>query len=113
MKIFISQPMTGKTPEEIEATYQAAVEDIRQRIEPGLHQPVEFLNTRNYILPRSMTTGGHNEAIATLGHAIQVMSRADAVYFCEGAEQSRGCAVEHAVAKVYGIPMFRPEGLAI
>ena len=112
MKIFISQPMTGRTPEEVEETYKNAVEDIRNRIAPGASD-IEFLNTRNYILPRTMTRGGHNENIAMLGHAIQVMSMADAVYFCEGAEQSRGCACEHTVAKIYGIPMFRPEGLAV
>ena len=113
MKVFISQPMTGKTQEEIEETYKKAVEDIKKRFIHDDMLPLEFLSTRNYILPRCFTRGGHHQGIATLSHAIQVLSMADAVYFCEGAEESRGCAVEHAVAKVYGIPMFRPEGLAV
>lgn len=111
MKVFISQPMDGKEKEEIEQVYQAAVADIRERIRMAEGDTLEFLNTRNYILPKQLRNDGCNERIAYLSHAIQVMSRADVVYFCEGAEKSQGCACEHAVAKVYGIPIMRPEGL--
>ena len=112
MKVFVSQPMSGKTREETEQVYQDAVADIRERIRSTENDPLEILSTRNYILPKQLSRG-RNENIATLSHAIQVMSMADAVYFCEGAEQSRGCTVEHAVAKVYGIPILRPEGLPV
>ena len=112
MKVFVSQPMTGVNQEIVEAVFQDAAKDIRERLGASTTEPIEILSTRNYILPRQLQRG-RNQNIAYLSHAIQVMSMADAVYFCEGAEQSRGCAVEHAVAKVYGIPIFRPEGLPV
>lgn len=112
MKIFVSQPMAGKTKEEIEQVYQQAANDIRRRITPMTSDPVEILSTRNYILPRQLQRG-HNERIAYLSHDIQVMSMADIAYFCEGAENSPGCAAEHAVAKIYGMTIMRPEGLPL
>ena len=112
MKIFVSQPMNGKTKEEIEQVYQQAAADIRRRIAPMTNDPIEILSTRNYILPRQLQQG-RNERIAYLSHSVQVMSMADVVYFCEGAETSPGCASEHAIAKIYGLTIMRPEGLPL
>ena len=112
MKVFISQPMHERTQEEIEQVYQTAAADVRARLTPHTTEPIELLSTRNYILPKQLQNG-RNQRIAYLSHSIQVMSMADAVYFCEGAENSAGCASEHAIAKIYGIPIMRPEGLPL
>ena len=112
MKIFVSQPMTGKSKEEIEQVYQQAAYDIRRRLSPMTNDTIEILSTRNYVLPKALQRG-RNERIAALSHAIQVMSMADIVYLCEGAEASPGCASEHAIAKVYGLAIMRPEGLPL
>ena len=112
MKIFVSQPMNGKSREEIESVFQEAVYDIRTRLSGLTSDPIEILSTRNYVLPKNLARG-RNERIACLSHAIEVMSRADIVYFCEGAEMSAGCASEHAIAKIYGLTIMRPEGLPL
>lgn len=110
MKVFVSQPMTGKTKEEIESVFQAARADIRRRFaasNPPME--VEILSTRNYILPRFLDNDGHNREMAYMSHAIQVMSMADMVYFCPGASQSRGCTAELDLAKIYGLMVIGPE----
>lgn len=38
-----------------------------------------------------------------LGHALQILSEADIVFFGEGWENVRGCKIEHACAEAYGI----------
>ena len=44
------------------------------------------------------------DSVFYLGGAIQKMSRADAVYFDEGWEESEGCQVERFTALMYHIP---------
>lgn len=38
-----------------------------------------------------------------LGRSIQQMEEADAIYFCEGWEDARGCLIERQVAEKYGL----------
>lgn len=106
--VFISLPMSGKTDKEIGhrlcsingAVKKACVakfgwnwDDIKtidnfwDHDEPD-HTGLKVKNTR----------------IFYLGGALQKMSRADAVYFDEGWEQSIGCNVERYVALKYNMP---------
>ena len=103
-KIFISQPMNGKTTEEIE-------------------------NERNYIIDRLATQfARENECIEIidsffkdkpyeasplwyLGESIKLMSEADVVFFCDGWQIARGCQIEHDCALEYGIDTMYEEDL--
>ena len=37
------------------------------------------------------------------------MSKCNAVYFCKGWENARGCKIEHKTAKAYGLDMIYEE----
>lgn len=106
MKIFISQPMKGLSPEQVEAMYQSAVNDIRSQIKPDI--PVEFLSTRKYELPYELRKG-RNERMCYWSHALQVLSMADAIYLCPGWQNAAGCTVEANVARLCGLPVIGPE----
>ena len=98
-KIFISQPMNGKTTEEIE-------------------------NERNYIIDRLRERGGGGgvdsffkdkpyeaSPLWYLGESIKLMSEADVVFFCDGWQTARGCQIEHDCALEYGIDTMYEEDL--
>lgn len=44
--------------------------------------------------------------VAFLGKAIEKMAQCDAVYFCRGWENARGCEIEHDVAQTYGLDIL-------
>ena len=107
MKVFISQPMVGFTPEQIELTYREAVADIKRRVSSGTD--LEILSTRKYELPYELRKG-RNEQMCYWSHAIQVLSMADVIYLCPGWQNSAGCSVEANVARLCGLPVIGPEG---
>lgn len=92
MKIFISQPMFGKTDEQIR---QEREELIKQIEEDGN----EYLD--------SIVADGleevNNDSIGLfyLGKSLEIMSKADEVWFMNGWDKSRGCKIEYQVAKDY------------
>ena len=44
-----------------------------------------------------------------LAKSLEKMSLCDAVYFCKGWEQARGCRIEHEVAVAYGLNVICEE----
>ena len=95
-KCMISQPMNGLTDEQIRSTRDRAIIAIN---EAGY----EVLNSYfpEYSIVRADFTGV-NIPVYYLANAIEVMSECEAVYFCKGWDESRGCKIEHEIAKQYG-----------
>lgn len=94
-KLFISQPMRGKTDEEILAVRAQAI----QSAERVLGEEVEVID--------SFIKGAPAPAAARplwcLGESLKLLSGADVAYFAEGWENARGCKIEHECAIEYGI----------
>lgn len=95
-KIFISQPMKGKSDEEILKARKLAVERAARILEG----PIEVID--------SFFQGAPAEAkpLWFIGKSIQLMADADAVVFVEGWEDACGCKIEHECAVQYGIPII-------
>ena len=93
MKIFISQPMNGKTTEQIKNERQAMVEYFE-----GMEH--EVIDSIYYDTEKEQPT---NVPLWYLGKSLQDMSKADAVVFMHGWENARGCLAENHCAKTYGI----------
>lgn len=95
-KLFISQPMRGKTDEEI----LKVREEIRTRAEQTIGEPVELINSFIEDYP-----GEINKSIPVwyLGKSILFLSQADIAYFGGDWRNARGCKIEHEVAVQYGI----------
>ena len=91
MKIFISQPMSGLTDEQIQQDRQRIISAVGS-IFSG--QEIEVLDSffKNF-------TG---DPLEYLGKALAIMAEADCVVFAEGWKESRGCSIEHLCAVQYG-----------
>ena len=98
-KIFISQPMNGKTNEEIENERDSIIDRLRE------NECVEiidsFFNDKPY----------EASPLWYLGESIKLMSEADVVFFCNGWQTARGCQIEHDCALEYGIDTMYEEDL--
>ena len=95
IKIFISQPMNGKTNEEIE-------------------------DERNYIISRLVTHFPRAEIIDSffkdaphdakplwyLAKSLELLATADVAYFCKDWDKYRGCKIENTCAIEYGIDVI-------
>ena len=103
MKVFISQPMRGKTDEQIRAEREEAVKKIKALYK---NYDVEILDTlfndSNDIKLESQIS----RSMYYLGKLIQYMRDADLVYFMKNWKDYRGCRVEHYVAEQYGLKMM-------
>ena len=102
IRIFISQPMNGKTNEEIE--------DKRNNIINRL--TLQFANESIEIID-SFFKDEPYEALPLwyLGESIKLMSEADIVFFCEGWQTARGCQIEHDCALEYSMNTMYEEDL--
>ena len=104
IKIFISQPMNGKTNEEIE--------DKRNHIISRLTLQFARENENVEIIDSFFKDAPHNaKPLWYLGESIKLMSEADVVFFCNGWQIARGCQIEHDCALEYGIDTMYEEDL--
>ena len=95
MKYFISQPMNGKTVEEIKAKRKEVETAILEQ-EPGAE-----------ILDSYIESAPHDaKPLWFLGKSLEILSNADIAYFCEGWEKARGCKLENECALAYGITVI-------
>lgn len=92
-KLFISQPMKGKTDDEILKEREEAIREA----EKDIGEQVEVID--------SFFRGAPAEAkpLWFLGKSLEFLSQADVVYFASGWSNARGCNIEHQCAKLYGI----------
>lgn len=104
IKIFISQPMNGKTNEEI----LKAREDITARLSAQFAR----CNTYIEIIDSFFKDAPHDaKPLWYLGESIKLMSEADIVFFCDGWQAARGCQIEHDCTIEYGIDTMYEEDL--
>lgn len=92
-KLFISQPMKGKSDEQIKEERRVAVKEV----EEILGEEVEIIDSFFEKAPVDA------RPLWFLGASLVLLSTADAVYFAKGWEQFRGCKMEHSAAIEYGI----------
>lgn len=106
MRAMLSQPMAGKTDEEIIATREKAIKSLENR---G-YEIVNTLFTDEWYKPESMEKRGVVQIpLCFLAKSLESMSLCHAAYFCKGWESARGCRIEHEAAKAYGLEIIYEE----
>lgn len=95
-KLFISQPMKGKTDEEILAVRNKAIASA----EKHLGEKVEVIDSFFQSAPADA------KPLWFLGKSIELLSNADVAYFAKGWDEARGCKIEHECALQYGIDII-------
>lgn len=103
MKAMISQPMAGKTNEEIEATRNKAVQLLKSK---G-YEVIDTYFTDEWASKENMECRGVVQIpVQFMAKSIDKMSCCNAVYFCNGWVEARGCRIEHNVAVSYGLTVI-------
>lgn len=95
-KLFISQPMKGKSDEDILAERKKAIQSAEQKI----GEPVEVIDSFSRKL-RWMQS-----PLWFLGKSLELLAGADIAYFAKGWQEARGCKIENTCAIEYGIPVI-------
>ena len=96
LKLFISQPMRGKTDEEILAVREKAIESV----ERNLGEKVEVIDSFFQNAPADA------KPLWYLGKSLELLSTADVAYFAKDWEKYRGCRIENTCAVEYGIDVI-------
>lgn len=91
IKIMISQPMAGKTTEQIKKERQKAIKQLNKYI----HEEFTVIDT---------VIEDHEEKsdLQCFAESIMFLDKADCLVMVPGWESSRGCRLEHDIAKQYG-----------
>lgn len=106
MKAMLSQPMAGKTEEEIVATREKAI----KALEAMGYEVVNTLFTDEWYSNEKMQERGVVQIpLCFLAKSLENMSLCHAAYFCKGWEQARGCRIEHQAATDYGLTILYEE----
>lgn len=100
-KLFISQPMRGKTDEEILRERKALIADAAEALREDEVQVLDTIFT---------DFAEDTPPLVYLGRSLEVLARADAAVFASGWETARGCRIEHDAAETYGVPIVELKG---
>ncbi len=95
-KLFISQPMKGKTDEEILEERQKAIKSAEKMV----GEPVEVIDSFFQNAPADA------KPLWFLGKSLELLAGADIAYFVKGWQDARGCKIENTCAIEYGIPVI-------
>ena len=105
-KAMLSQPMAGKTNEEIIATRERAIKSLNKL---G-YEIVNTLFTDEWYSQEKMKERGVVQIpLCFLAKSLENMSLCHAAYFCKGWEKTRGCRIEHDAAVAYGLKVIYEE----
>lgn len=104
--VMISQPMAGKTEEEIIEAREKARRYINSK-------GYTFINTLftddRYKVENMINEDIINFPLYYFANSVMNMCKCDAVYFCNGWEKARGCRLEHEIADAYGLKIIYEE----
>ena len=105
-KAMLSQPMAGKSEQEIVETRNRAIATLK---EAG-YEIVNTLFTDEWYSKEAMEERGVVQiTLCFLAKSLENMSLCHAAYFCKGWENARGCRIEHEAAKAYGLKIIYEE----
>ena len=93
IKVFISQPMNGKTNDEIIAEREKLINSAKERY----GENVEIIDSFFKDAPHDA------KPLWFLGKSLELLSTADVAIFAKDWEQARGCRIENTCAIEYGI----------
>lgn len=105
-KAMISQPMRGKSDDEIVRTREKALVDLEMR---GFSTINTLFTDEWYSKEQLEQRGVVQVPLCFLAKSLENMSLCHVAYFCKGWENARGCRIEHEVAKAYGLEIIYEE----
>lgn len=98
-KLFVSQPMKGKSNEEIRAERRKAVQTVEEMLGDGVEVIESFFENAPH----------EAKPLWFLGESLKCLAEADIAYFVPGWESARGCMIEYMCAGAYGKVIYLGE----
>lgn len=106
LKAMLSQPMAGKSEQEIVETRNRAIASLEEQ---G-YEVVNTLFTDEWYSQENMEKRGVVQIpLCFLAKSLENMSLCHAAFFCKGWENARGCRIEHDAAIAYGMTVLYEE----
>lgn len=102
-KAMISQPMEGKTNEEIIKVHDKAIAKLN---EMGYEVVNTYFSHEWYSDDVMENSGIVHIQLRYLARSLENMGTCHTVYFCKGWENARGCRIEHEAAVAYGLEVL-------
>ena len=102
IKVFISQPMRGKTDDEILKVREKAIEAIKE------YHSDEIQILDSYFSDYDPENGCI--PLKYLAKSLEILADADIAYFLKGWQDARGCRIENECAIEYGITVIEDYG---
>lgn len=104
VRLFISQPMRGKSDEEIESEREDLIA-IAKAVYAGRGE-VEVIDS--FFKGGLNTPAGAKAPLYYLSKSLELLATADVAIFAKGWREARGCRIEHECADGYGIARIEP-----
>lgn len=105
-KLFISQPMEGKTKQDIRDVQRRIIDRYARKV-GVLSEDVRVVNYfPEYEDELKKSVAPEKIPACFIVKSLETMIDADAVVFANGWKSARGCIVERKFAEEYGIPYF-------
>ena len=102
-KAMLSQPMAGRTEQEIVAVRNRAIAELERRGYEVVNTPF----TDEWYSAEKMTERGVVQIpLCFLAKSLENMSLCHAAFFCLGWQNARGCRIEHDAAVAYGLEVI-------
>lgn len=95
-KLFVSQPMRGRSDDEILAERNRIIVKSQQIVGEAVDPLPSFFETFD-------VGRGENTPVRFLANSIAMLADAEVAAFAPGWEEARGCRIEHQVCIDYGI----------
>ena len=95
MKVFISQPMRGKTYSHLIA--ERAL--IKEKVKADFGNDIEFIDT--------LFLDGEEVPLKSLSKSLSLLADADGVVFVGQWFMYPGCYIEHECSAIYGVPILK------
>lgn len=96
MKLFISQPMRGRSDDEIKAERNEVICSVKK----------EYGNDLEVIDSFFESAPVDAKPLWFLAKSLELLSTADIAFFAPGWEDARGCKIENLCAKEYGVEVI-------
>lgn len=102
-RLFVSQPMRGKTEDEIIEARDKAIERLSRRLNEGFEVAESYFTEDE---PKDVKNSG----VYWLGKSLELLSECDLVLFIGDWMSYRGCVVEYDACINYGIEIMEDRG---
>lgn len=102
-RAMFSQPMAGKTDEEIIEDRERAVAALTAK---GYEVVNTYFSDKWYSDDAMEERGVVQVPLCYLAKSLENMSLCHTAYFCKGWEDARGCRIEHDAAVAYGLEVL-------